>query len=513
MGGASNEIYISNDFGESWSTAKLPYKSSDRTYGIHMIDNKNGISSSDNNEILFTENNWENAKNIETPLNQKKYTNSENGYSDNRISKIHIWNEHIVINQNGNIFYTEVTKINWKKFPIDIVDFEIDNDSKELFAISKNLKVILFSSPNDYEHLSKKSINSHPIDIKVANSSLYVIDNSYEIYKINKSEFIRSIPYTTDRKISKPRIVKQHKKLTWGISGNQIYLSENDGKDWYRENAINFSVTDFQIKSDSLAILWDGNRNNFTYSLNNHTPKIHFPNKPLKSFLSSPIESFSINSGSQGCFHSMGNKVEYNSKDKSTLTTSKVLDNSSKKSKFKNEVSSHSLFELLQNINESPSLIPSIKEFNITQEDKSNYLSLVDDRLKADDDFLSKRKKVNKEYYYNILKMLDTLDNKVIEDVLNQQEGIWSTTSNWFTIRIINQNNDTINISRSYYSNSLPWNLPWKFEFNGQHFNCYNIDFSRFINNCIPKDFMAKEVFDNKFLIMEIADYLYNKEK
>jgi hypothetical protein len=53
MGGLYEELYYSNDFGITWKTKKLPYKLSDRTYGIFMCDSQNGIASSDANEILM----------------------------------------------------------------------------------------------------------------------------------------------------------------------------------------------------------------------------------------------------------------------------------------------------------------------------------------------------------------------------------------------------------------------------------------------------------------------------
>ena len=94
---------------------------------------------------------------------------------------------------------------------------------------------------------------------------------------------------------------------------------------------------------------------------------------------------------------------------------------------------------------------------------------------------------------------------------MNQGEAWYSTTSNWFNIQIINQNNDTLNITRNYYVSTFPWNLPWKFKYKGQYFNSCNIELSKFINACIPDDFLDKEIFDNKLLIMKIADYLYNR--
>lgn len=512
LGGSSKELYFSGDFGETWETIKIPFKSSDRIYGIHMMYGNIGIIGSDENEILTTSDNWKTVRYFETPFQQKKYTNERKGYADNRISKIYFWGNFVVINQKNNIFYSEISEINWKSFPIKIIDFEIDRDSKDLFAVTDELNVVCFTSPEEYDNLSNKTLSSPPLNLKVVNHSLYVIDNYYEVYKVNQSEFIHSIPYTTDKKIPTPRIINQHKKLTWGFNGNQIYLSENDGAHWYRENVIDISVEDFQLKSDSTAILWDG-KNNYSYSLGDKSPKFYTPNEPLKSFFSTSLQSLTIDAGSQGCFHSIGNKIDYKTKNSSILSVRKISGNDNEVSKFKNEVSSSLLTEILENINTNPSVIPSLQDFKITHEDKQNYISLVDERIKSNNGFLDKNKKAKKAFYYNIPKMIDTLDTKIIDEVLNQQEGIWSTTSNWFNIQITNQNQDTLKISRGYFANSLPWHLPWQFKYNGQYFNSYNINFSKFIDSCLPENFSDKEIFDNKYLLMEIADYMYERNR
>ena len=517
MGGLSKEVYYSNDFGQSWKTLKIPYKKSDRIYGIYMTDSKNGIVSSDHNEILTTANNWKTTKSIPTPLDQNKYQKNETGYSDERISKIQIWNNYIVLNQHGRVFYSDVNNIDWKSFPIKVHDFELDNVSKTLLAISDSLKIVSFTSPTEFYFLTDQRLSSYPIYIKVVNGSLFVVSNDYQVYKVSKNGLTRSIPYTTDKKIEEPQIVKQGAQLVWGTNGNQIYLADDNKREWYRENALDFNISDFRLLSDSVAILWDGKKNNYIYSLSDHTPKQYFPETPLKTFLASPIKTFIINSGSQGCFHSYNDEVRYEKVNDSIFETKNASANGYKEKKssnFKNKISNSALTTVLTDISSNPTVIPTFKDFRITDSDKKNYLEMVDNQLKSKEtDYLDNKKKINKDFYYTVPAMIDTLNNSVIATILNQREGWTSTTSNWFTIQIINQNNDTLNIVRSYYVETLPWNLPWKFEYNGQHFNCYNIDFSRLVNSCIPDDFTDKGVFNNSRLIMKVADYLWNKEE
>lgn len=516
MGGSSGDIYFSKNFGQRWEKLNSPYNSTSRMNSIFMLNSTKGISGASHNDIYTTSNNWKSYKKIKTPYDQKKY-NSLMGHSYDRIEKVLIWNDFIVVNQEGHIFYTESNKINWKPFPIKVYDFELDKDSQTLFAICDSLKIFSFTSPTEFNLYSDQQLSSYPIDIKVVNGSLFIVSSNYEIYKASKQGLTRSIPYTTDKKITEPQIVKQGTKLVWGTNGNQIYIADDNNREWYRENALDFNINDFKLLNDSVAILWDGNKNNYIYSLNDHTPKLYFPETPLKTFLASPIKKIIISSGSQGCHHHIYDEICYERINDSTFETKKVSINSNKEknlSNFKYKISNSVLTTILTNINSNPSTIPTLKDFCITDTDKQNYLIMLDNQIKNDNKNIFERKKIiNKDFYFSVPSMLDTLDNSIIQKILNQIEKGWSTTSNLFTIQIINQKKDTLNIGNSYYIKTLPWNLPWKFEYKGQHFNCYNIEFSRLINSCIPDDFKGKEVFNNSRLIMEIADYLWNKEK
>lgn len=523
MGGLYEELYYSNDFGITWKTKKLPYKLSDRTYGIFMCDSQNGIASSDANEILITSNNWKTSKNIQTPLDQKKYNEvDEWGYIDSRISKIVIWNNHIVVNQNGHFFYTDKQTIDWKLFPFKIVDFQLDINSQTLYVVTDSLKIYAFSDPVHFQLFNQEKLSSFPIDMKVSNGSLYIFTNNDNVYKINKNEMKRSMLYTTDHAIPEPGTVVWGKKMTWGFDANNLYILDYDDLNWYRENVFDFEISAILLLNDSLAILWDGIRNNYTYSLHDHHLKLYYPEFPLKSFLSFPVKSFIINAGSHGCFHLNKNIVTYEKMNDSTFSNLEVYYNdhseesSSPKdnqSNFKCYPSASILSNILTNINMNISAIPTLKDFQITEQDKKNYLLSVDERIKSEENEYHDTKIENKEFYYSMVSMIDTIGNDIVPELLNQQERWISTTSHWFSIQIINENNDTIKISRDYYVSTLPWNLPWKFEYKGLWFNCYSIDFSKFINSCIPDNFMDKEVFDNKLLLMQIADYLWNKKK
>lgn len=248
--------------------------------------------------------------------------------------------------------------------------------------------------------------------------------------------------------------------------------------------------------------------------IKNNSNNKHYK-KPLKKFLKHPIQSLSLVSNRLKNCYGLNTQKYYYLINGPTLKLDYPPDYKGDRSKpiFKKEISSALLLGILKQINKSPSTVPAISEFNISEEDKKNYLSLVEERLKSVKHLLYRKKKVSAEFYYSMPKKLDTLSKTTIEGALNQKYGVWGTYSYQHIIQIINQNNDTLYISNNSYYGASPWSLPWKVEFENQYFNCYNINLTRFINNCVFKSFTGKDFFDNKYLIMKIAEYLYVEEE
>ncbi len=521
MGSANKQVYYSNDFGKSWTTLKMPYALSDRTYSLYMSDSKNGIAGSNSNELLLTHDNWTTSVKLETPLDQKKIKMDESSdYMDNGISKVLKWKNNFVVVQSGHLFYTDSKTINWRPFAINIIDIELDEVSKKLFAITQDLDVVYFTSPNSFTKLTNQRLPSFSIDIKFVNHSLFVLCSDNEVYKIDQNGLKRSQLCTTDKKIADPIILRQGKEITWGADGKHIYLSENKKRDWYRENIAEFDIVDLKLLNDSMAVLWDG-INNHLYSLSAHKFKNYNIKNPIDDFITSGLKSFTISAGTSGCFHYQRNEIIYTSKDGKTLETNNVSEEKSSMvgqktipRVFRNEVENGTFTQVLKTINSAPETIPKLADFQITGTDIKNYLNLVDEQLKSKkSNYPNRKKPIDKIFYNAVPKMLDTLKDSVIREFLSQRERIWSTTSYWFDVKLVDQNNDTITVSRKYFESPLPWNLPWSFEYKGQNFTCYNLEFSKFIYTCIPQNFMNKGLFDNKILLMQLADYLYYRKE
>jgi len=510
MGGSSGEIFFSSNYGQHWQKLNSPFDQSSRMNSIFMLNSSVGIAGALENDIYMTGDNWKTYKRIATPLDQKKYPREGSNYEE-RINKIILWNNYIVVQERGRNFYTKSDIIEWTSFPQKIYNFELDRESNKLFVVTDSLQVLTCSSPKRCQLLTDKQLPGSPLSMKVVDRSLYVQTDARDICKVDKTGIKVGTLYTTDIKIAEPEIVKQGKKLTWGADWHRLYLAEDTIHDWYREKIVNFPIYDLVLQSDSIARLWSG-KDNYIYSLKDHSIKDYVLEAPINAFLSSPINAFVISSGSTGCFHHTETAVRYNRKDNYVFKATGVTGNGLPESTiFTNSLNGNQLISILAAINSDPSGIPSIKDFKITEGDIKKYLALVDTQWKYEDVY-SNRKKINKAFYYSVPKKLDTLSRATIKNALSGSESVYSTTSNWFSIQFVNENNDTVSCSSMYYTSPYPWSLPWQIDYKDLKFKCYSIELSKFINSCIPNDFQQKKVFDNSLLIMQFARYLWNNE-
>lgn len=521
MAGSSQSLYYSHNFGNGWKEVQLPFSISDRIHSIYMNNALEGIAGGNYNQILVTKDNWKTSSPIETPFDQHKYstTNSKfrtDGLSMDGIGDVFCWGNYYIVNQIGNYFYSDKQEIQWKKFPVDVVSVEIDNSTKKLIAICSDSLFVSFTTPFNYKYLGSYKIRSRGGGFKAVNSSLYFIDyinGEYLVYKITSDKVTKRHQYTTDSAISYPSIVQNGHALTWGVTGNQLYLSEDNGKNWYRENALDFSVTSIKLNNDSNAILWDGNKESYLYSLKEHKPSKYFYNKPLESFLQYPVVSFSIVSGFWNCYNHGDHSVEFTKSEDTILSSNDILKRRNKREDsedYDKDVSYTELMKLLQSINDNPSQFPTIKDFTISESDKAKYYQDVDELINSKFTGVMAEEK---SWYLSITDSIFIIDSSQLMNMFSfyiGYAGEWDTYESWFNVQIVNENKDTVNIN--VHGSSPACGLPWKVEYKNQYFNCYSLAFSKFIKNCIPDSFRDKDIFENKILLYSYANYLKRKK-
>lgn len=516
LGGIGDEIYISNDYAQQWRTVKLPFKKQGRIYGIHMYKGIEGIEgiAGQHNEILVTTDNWATSRSIPTPFDQEKYKGSREDMV-RAVSQVFIWGDYYVIVQGSNIFYTTKKSIDWQWFPIDLNNIALEEKSKNLYGLSKIGEVILFKSPQSFLPVSSNALKDIAWQMKAVNNTVYLFcdgDKPNRCYKVSDEQFIEAIPYTTDTKIKTPPLTRKGKKNIWGVDQHHIYLSENNGKDWYRQHIADFNIADIVVLNDSTVMLWDGEKNHYRYKLGEEAPRVHVPKNSLKNFLKYPLKSVVITTSSVEAYFKTS-MLKYEWVNNSTLRAGSIIESNSNDNllnprqpkSINNIISSLPIDSVLRHISRHPDSMPGIADFRISAIDKKQYLKMVDSfaRLGADNE----RRIGHMSFYRNVPALLDTISRELLKEVLDA--GNSEPAGDNFTIHFVNSNNDTVHIRSEYTGSPSAWHLPWHVEYKGRHFDSYSIELSRLVKNCLPKEFQGRYIFSNKHLLMDIADYFY----
>lgn len=513
FGGLNKKIFHTNDYGVSLKGIEIPLKKSDRIYEICMQTDLHGVLGSDANEILITYNNWKTSKNISTPSDQKKFSNSSLNETY-RINRLALWKNYIVVTQNDHTFYTDTAHIDWRKFPIAIYDYVTNSTNQELYAVTKELKAVRYTTPSQYTYLSEEKIDASPITITIADNSMFIMDRWHNVYKINSRQFIKRSLYTYDKPIPTPDVVRNAGNLYWGKKNKFIYVSEHKDKEWYRENKLDFNIVNLNPISDSIAIIWDGDQN-YLYSLADHKLSPHKLDQPIKELLSNKITTLKIKAGSRGCFHGYADEITYTLKGdtyQSAETSMHKRLGGSEKIKFNRIIQKQQLMNVVNELNTNPDKVSALQEFNISKNDLKNYKSMVAKWRTSNYHRSIHGKKIDKKFYYAIVDRLDTISTQTLRMILGRDENMHSTTSNSFEVLFINEAKDSLRGFQYYYVDATPYHLPLRFKYKNQYFNSYNVNLARLIGYALPEKFKDKRVFDNKYLIKAIADYYYYLE-
>ena len=214
-----------------------------------------------------------------------------------------------MVDQQTKIFYSNKNSIDWKEFPVELLEFSVEPKGEYLFALTKDGNVLRFSSPDTYQKISTETMKHASITVR--NKNLYYFNYENErVGKIGSAGHEEYFLYTNDRPIPAPIDNKKATYLTWGWHDKNLYLSDDYGKTWYREDVLGFPVKDFTLLNDSNARIWNGEAT-YAYSLKDHTPKAYSNDNPFSDFLKDHVQRIEVESGTQGCFHYLRTVAEY----------------------------------------------------------------------------------------------------------------------------------------------------------------------------------------------------------
>lgn len=260
MGGSEGSFLYSSDYGKTWERRKSPFDSSSRTSTIFMTSSTTGFVGGLSDAIKKTTNGGKTWEEIPTPFQQHKYTAPEDRHS---LEKLRVAGSYLLVEQDGRVFQTRFDPIDWKPLSaLDLVAFETDRATGQIVAVTKDLHLVAFDSTLNLTPLSSRPIDTWPVDLKLRDGTVFVIDRNNRLYRIGNECFQSHFPLTSVGPSPLMSAVRNRGDVLWGVTTHHIYNSIDGGKVWYRVGQVSFDIRGFVIKDDERILLWDGHGEN-----------------------------------------------------------------------------------------------------------------------------------------------------------------------------------------------------------------------------------------------------------
>ncbi len=516
MSGSSQLIYYSQNNGETWkSFDKAGKENALRFATIHFSkDEKTGLFGSFWNIIYKTTDNCLTWERIPTPLDQKKYKRLSKKHRPD-IRKIRIFGEYYIINQQGNIFYTKRDNIDWIELP-NIYDFETTFD-EFIYLIDKDLKIDLRDSNFVSIWQSNKQLRSLPIAINTKNNSLFAFTFG-EIYKINKNDFIISKLMTDEVPIREPYLKVNYKGEQIGFDGNTVLRFDKKRTEWYRFMELPINVSNAVIFKNQIVIANNYLDKRLVVDIDKQkTTEYELP-KLLFNLSKNNIDKFSIEIGSQGCFHSDRQFKEYKLKNNSFKLYKKGKQFLSKMDK---EINPLLLNEIVNEIDNSRFNELTVNDLEVSKKDLEYFKDFIDnekEKIKKEgyrhpdysNYYVFPGENIDFSFYKNIADKFDSIPDTVINEVFNTGYGNWSTTTVWRRITIEFKNGEVLTIENSDDKPNYLY-TPWIINFNGLIIKSNSLKLGQLINELTKGDLYFDVLKEKNYAIYKVADFLYKQ--
>lgn len=514
MSGSSQLIYYTDDKGETWKNlGKAGKEKRLRFSTIHFAnDEKTGLFGSYWNVLYKTIDNCETWERLPTPLDQEKYKRLSKKHRPD-LRKIRIFEDYYLINQQGKVFYTKNDHIDWIELPT-IIDFEVSSDAS-VFFIDKNLNIDLRDSNFVSVWKSTKSLKGRPVTIATQNKSLFVFTYD-EIYKINPNEFIVSELLTNEISIQEPYIKLNYNGEEIGMEDQTVLKYDADLQQWYRFMKLPFDVSSATLYDNEIIVTDYSLESRWSLDLETKIAKEYELPKSLFDLSVNNIVEFSIEVGSQGCFHQQKQQKTYSLQDHSFhLQQGDKEFLPTMNQKIKPEL----LNEIVTAINTSRFQKLSVSDLEVSDNDLANFKKFIDKeqkkmRKKGYDifDYHSyynfPGENTDFNFYKNWADKFDSIPDFMLNHAFNEVYVNRSTTTYWRRISIEFANGDLLTIQNT---DNMPNYLytPWLINYNGLVLKSNSLKLGRLIDELTAGELYDDIPKDKNYAIFKVINFLY----
>jgi hypothetical protein len=493
VGGAG--IAYSKDYGFTWTSFSIPNKK-ERFTKIYFNKKRQGIIGSLWNVLAYTGDNCKNWINIPTPLSQDKYRKT-NISGRPAIDRVAIFNDYLLVSQENLVFYSRRDTINWIFMP-NYIDFYTDAENSALFF--KTRKRDFIKCDSSLKPLSLFDNGGGAYSAVCRNGSLYFLGQNIISQITADNQLVETPLYTNKIADMEPVIFAYTNDGIYGSIGNIVYNQKEYKGKWDYAFTLPFSTYSGSLSmKDSATVLFSRLDDSlFYYSIPDAKVEKKHIKEIMESFCGNRIQKIIFSKGSQGCFHSYKDELVYEYINNAFQLTHDRASGSKHSRVLKDNAETIDPEIVEEFVKKLPVIYhknASIDDLGFTEKDYTTCRKNIQKYIEI---FESKGKKDKIETPFNfnennldfarLLALVDsikTLDQKTLNYCLLSWSDLWSTTSQWAMVALVNERDEKLVIKNSYYM-ANPFYFPWKIELNGSVTNNNAIDINRFIAEVYP---------------------------
>ena len=394
--GLSSKVFYSSDSGRSWNEVAHIQELEDLDHYINDLyfDNngKRGLIGSNYNELYLTRDNCKTLQRIPTPLDQKAYQQGEEAAKRTRINKVRILGDYYIVEQDYKAFITSTKDIRWRPTNGSDTANDIDVMSNRFIVIRPDAGTIRLLDER-LNLVNEFKVPEEKRDIALGDD-MYIIDDislhKCGIHGNQRYELLR-----TDREIDPMHADKRSDIFT--IDGQEFYFDNYDliakskatGK-WYRYMTCDFEpVKPFVDKGK--VFLYDSysDYEKTLYQLNIKGKTMKPFEWPSKMFGHKKVVGMQVIYTVNGCFVNSGINKQYRLEgDELVWVKDYTIGNERRNAypELPKQFKASDIQQLVRLIDESRSHEQAYTDTLITDEDRAEYVKLIDE-LYEDDDF------------------------------------------------------------------------------------------------------------------------------
>ena len=403
--GLSNKVFYSSDSGCSWSEVahiqELDNLNTQSILETHYINDlyfdnngKRGLIGSNYNELYLTLDNCKTLQRIPTPLDQKAYQQGEDAAKRTTINKVRILGDYYIVEQDHKAFITSTKDIRWRPTNGSDTANDIDVMSNRFIVIRPDAETVRLLDKN-LNLVNEFKVPEEKRDIAYGDD-MYIIDKT-SLHKCGINGSQRYELFRTDREIDPMNADEPSGIFT--IDGQEFYFDSYDliakskatGK-WYRYMTFDFEpLKPFVDKGKAFfynSSLDDDLTLEMTlYQLNVKEKTIKPYEWPSEMFGHKKVVGMQVIYSVIGCFVNSGINKHYRLQgDELVWEKDYTIGNKRRNaySELPKRFKASDIQRLVRLIDESRSHEQAYTDTLITDEDRAEYVNLIDEFLEDD---------------------------------------------------------------------------------------------------------------------------------